>query len=90
MKTKLMQLADAYEGMSRLLPEDVAKARAALEAEIDRVCKDAERYQWLRERDLPWSHKSYPQSMVVTRWSSGHSPDEIDAAIDAAMQGEAT
>ena len=37
-------------------------SRAALLAEVERVSKDAERYQWLRDRDLPWSHKSYPQS----------------------------
>lgn len=41
--TKIMALADAYEGMSRLLPEDVAKARSALEAEIDRVVAENER-----------------------------------------------
>lgn len=57
-------------------------------AERKALAPDALRYRWLRSRDLPWSHKSYPQSMVVTRWSSGHSPDEIDAAIDAAMRSE--
>ena len=63
-------------------------AIAALTAERDALRKDAERYRWLKHRDLPWSYTDHPKSMVVTRWRSGHSPDEIDAAIDAAMTKE--
>lgn len=39
MKTKLMQLADMYAGA--MSSRDIISSRAALEAEIDRVCKDA-------------------------------------------------
>lgn len=47
MTNRIMELADKYEGMSRLLPDEVAEARAALLAEVERVSKDAERWQQL-------------------------------------------
>ena len=62
-----------------------AKAQTAKHAEeVDRLRErvkeleaDAERYRWLRDREIPeW----------LDLWHQN--PDRIDAAIDAAMEGE--
>ena len=86
-----MQLADAYSG----IPNDTYyldqkyDARAALEAEVDRVVKDAERYQWLRDQD--------DTSPLFCMYGSngpwgecGHSDiygDLLDTSIDKELKG---
>ena len=48
---------------------------------------DSARYLFLRHSDQ-WEFKCYPDSMVSTKWHSGHAPQEIDKAIDAARAKE--
>ena len=74
MKTKLMQLAYAYGNALATSATDTKESRAALEAEIDRVCKDAEKYAWLKAR---------PQWLG---WDEDFSPDDIDAIVTRAMK----
>ena len=66
---------------------------AALEAELDALAKDAERYRWLRLASLSKGDHDYYAK--VDRWSVsvensgfGHSfhADALDAAIDAARE----
>ena len=83
----ITQITEQEQRLTNTLRQ-TTEALTLVTAERDALRADAERYRWLRDRDLPWSHKTYPQSMVVTRWSSGHSPDEIDAAIDEAIRRE--
>jgi hypothetical protein len=58
---------------------------AALKTEVERLRKDAERYRWLRDRDLETIHNGgvfagrTPDNMVVNG-------DDLDLDIDAAMK----
>ena len=75
MKTKLMQLADAYAHCYAFVKdESMPIARAALLEEVDRVSKDAEKYAWLKAR---------PQWLG---WDEDFSPDDIDAIVTRAMK----
>ena len=58
---------------------EVKDARIAeLLEERDELAKDAERYRWLRDREIPeW----------LDLWHQN--PDRIDAAIDRAMKEQA-
>lgn len=79
-----MQLADAYEGMSRLLPEDVAKARSALEAEVDRVVAENEK---LREALKIAAASNAWQYFGLCRAFGGDfkTPAEVDAIARSAL-----
>ena len=90
MKTKLMQLADKFAHYSTLAGDasrlDAVTYRAALEAEIDRVCKDAERWQWLKQQ--------HDSKIINNLWhvrDNSNQPIDagyLDIVIDTAMQGE--
>lgn len=56
---------------------------AALQAERDALAKAAERYRWLREANLD---KDHYQISMVTIYTIEHAFDELDAAIDAAIE----
>lgn len=65
----------------------------ALQAECEKLHKDAERYRWLRDRGFGFAHDDANQGICVSRWgvwpfdtSEGFS-FWADAAIDAAMEG---
>lgn len=59
----------------------------ALQAECEKLRKDAERYRWLRD-----AHAAHPISLTICSandWGlKPWSGDDPDAAIDAAMKGE--
>lgn len=70
-----------------LTPDDAYAAAEALEAqarEIERLCKDAERYQFLRDTcwlDTPLEHVICLQ--LNAKWDRA-----IDEAIEAANEGQ--
>lgn len=75
-----------------------AAATSAAEAECGRLRKDAERYRWLRARkgrNNRWPHISqYPycekiddEMVPQITVDFKYRPDNLDAAIDAALQG---
>jgi hypothetical protein len=66
---------------------------ASLREELERVRKDAERYQWLRENCLDWEvdgeHRWGALHFDNSSGSEGifaDAPESLDAAIDAAMK----
>jgi hypothetical protein len=54
---------------------DVFAERDALRAEVEQLRKDAERYRWLRD-----DNAYFPEEEMI------RGGDELDAAIDAAME----
>ena len=66
--------------------EEVARiARLAADCERERCAKDAVRYQWLRDKSVP-PHNFYI-SVPVEFGGVRYAPQEVDAAIDAAIRG---
>ena len=66
------QFSSSSYPVGRLCHEAAAALRAVL-AEVERLREDAERYRWLRDREIPeW----------LDLWHQN--PDRIDAAIDQA------
>lgn len=90
MTNRIMELADRYAEAYNHMTDlgDEGEARAALLTEVERVRKDAERYQWLREQD--------DHSPVFCMYGSngpwgecGHSDiygELLDKSIDDAMK----
>ena len=82
---KLADDLDAEFAQGRISNHNGRKAAAEIRLLLDRVekaKKDAERYRWLR--DSEWE-------MFADRWLCechiyGEGPDELNAAIDAAME----
>ncbi len=70
--------------------ESLLAALSAHEAEVGRLRKDAERYQWLREHCDSMSLNPPLTVAKVTGWGlEGWSGDDLNSAIDAALiQGE--
>lgn len=68
---------------------------AELQAKHDALVKDAERYRWLRENNEQHCDEELPHVTVNTQdiWGKWYSkflePEELDAAIDAAMSAVA-
>ena len=94
-KDELMALADAYaEEVAETPPHPtpleralavtkIEKARAALEAALDEVVRDAERYQWLRHGDndeLVLKHYVHTSGSFLPR------NEQLDYEIDVAMK----
>ena len=81
-----------YDGLSALMHEDVLgdyvqhEDYDALLAERDALAKDAERYRWLRNPDQDVA--LVLDKMVSSGVYEYRAGDELDAAIDAAMQGD--
>lgn len=74
MKTKLMQLADAYATqMIHAHYHPMKEARAALQAEVDRVSKDAERWKQLAYME---ASRVAPDTLVYYI----QAPDKLDYA----------
>lgn len=84
MKTKLMQLADNYAtAVTERTIVGRVRSRAALEAEVDRVCKDAERYDYLLTKRLGWLSRLAP-----IPWNKQTMKEAMSDAIDLAMKGK--
>ena len=67
-----------------------AQATAALQAEMEALRKDAERYRWLRDVSLP-PHNFYlsvPVEFYEVKYCACDVDAEIDAAIRAGAGGE--
>ena len=82
MTNHIMELAEAYVNQAwqrGRSSHNALEARAALEAEVERVSADAARYRWLNN---PANGKAadYVADYGIT------DPRELDAAIDAAMK----
>lgn len=72
----LNRMRRAYEAGFLFLNVDLDRAIRRLLRERDELAKDAARYRWLRDREIPeW----------LDLWHQN--PDRIDDAIDAAMAG---
>ena len=76
-----LELAEASADFVR-----IANERDALLAERDALAKDAERYRWLRNPDQDVA--LVLDKMVSSGVYEYRAGDELDAAIDAAMQGD--
>lgn len=74
------------QGNYELYKRTVADLTKA-EAELDALKKDAERYRWLREE---WSNRKWRHVPVGNGVEADDitKPDEIDAAIDAAIEDD--
>ena len=59
-----------------------APAQAAEAGKADEL--DARRYRWLRDHE--W--KDFISEWMISQNSYGQSPDDLDAAIDAALKGD--
>lgn len=68
---------------------DHSAAIVALLAEVERLRVDAKRYRWLRERAAKLAIYSDTPVDVLIDGEWRDKPGELDAAIDAAMQGDA-
>lgn len=93
MTTTATQLAAALEAgwACDTSPDEMTAAAAELrrlDAEVEALRKDAERYQWLRDqRQGDWGICGWHDS---DEWAWDTRPAEVvDAAIDAAMKGAA-
>lgn len=91
MTNRIMELADAYaDSEASTDPRYITEsARAALQAEVERVTKeleaakaDAARYRWLRSLE----HCNEAWCFI----GGGNADSNLDAAIDAAMKGQPT
>lgn len=51
------------------------------------LCKDAERYRWLRYAGYGFDIAVREEYDEGEQWVHGYPPEELDAAIDAAMKG---
>lgn len=76
-KAQLAKEVDKRMRLETLLGSQVAQGRALL-AERDALAKDAERYRWLRDAE------ELPFNLMKTEMMGA----TLDAAIDAALQGE--
>lgn len=70
--------------------DELAPIATALCAEVEALRKDAERYRWLREKGLSFTHDAEHRGVSTMRWGEWDydTPEgfaaRIDAAIDAA------
>ena len=82
----LWEFCSTFIGRDEPLGVDLAAPTKA-DREYMQLCKDAERYRWLRERDLDTIHNGgvfaglTPENMVVNL-------EHLDAAIDGAMASD--
>ena len=65
-------------------PETPIRERAWTDAQIEAMQRDAARYQWLR---ISACEVSWNEWCSYSPGYSADGPEELDAAIDAAMQG---
>lgn len=76
----------------RMAADELAPIATALCAEVEALRKDAERYRWLREKGLSFTHDAEHRGVSTTRWGEWDydTPEgfaaRIDAAIDAAKE----
>ena len=75
---EIMKLADMYA--SKFHPLDIRESRSALLKAVEQLAADAARYRWLRSY-LPSDDTSRDDAIVACT-----NPEQVDAAIDAAMQ----
>lgn len=75
-----------HETLAHTVPVVLASDHDALLAERDALAKDAERYRWLRNPDQDVA--LVLDKMVSSGVYEYRAGDELDAAIDAAMQGD--
>ena len=82
-RTALATPATAPDELERLKAESEERLQncAALVAEVERLRKDAERYQWLAEY-LVSDDESYDDAIVAAT-----TVKEVDSVIDNAMKG---
>ena len=77
------------EGQADLKPYVFAAARALIEAEIERLRQDAERYRWLRDRAIHAGDdgKETPWCVRGTCHEDAEPLgfEDLDAAVDAAL-----
>ena len=72
--------------------DELAPIATALCAEVEALRKDAERYRWLREKGLSFTHDAEHRGVSTMRWGEWDydTPEgfaaRIDAAIDAAKE----
>lgn len=66
----------------RIDAEQAGEAILALLDRLEKAEKDAERYRWLR--DSEW--EMFEDHWLCERHIYGEGPDELNAAIDAAME----
>lgn len=80
MTNRIMELAYAYGNALATSATDTKEARAALLAEIERVSKDAERYDYLLTKRLGWLSRlaPIPCGKQTTK-------EAMSAALDAAL-----
>ena len=93
----IMKLADAYANETFFIgngtgsPQTIKKHRAALEAAVTALEKDAERYRWLRERytavNFDWE-ESDQQAVIFTTDNFPVATVSCDETIDAAMEAK--
>lgn len=91
---QLQQRAEAAENAATFALRSASDAHSraeAAEAELARVKKDAERYRWLRDDEgfaaIDWDANLRVPEMPLEWWETATGGDQLDAAIDAAMQG---
>lgn len=82
------EVGNIYDGITACVSDVSAAEQLMREAadEIERLCKDAERYRWLR--DQPWGELFYYDSDGEHRkhfCNSISAGNQLGAAIDAAM-----
>ena len=86
----IMKLAQEYAVRYRV-NRAVDEARAALEAAVEQLEKDAERYRWLRERytavNFDWE-ESGQQAVIFTTDNFPIATISCDETIDAAMEAK--
>ena len=86
-KDELMALADQYAyRVSESMPS-YDKGRAALEAALDGVCRDAARYRAIRDGlEVDINNSGIVVSLIDDFGGETLRGDNADAAIDAAMK----
>ncbi|WP_205582859.1 hypothetical protein [Pseudomonas aeruginosa] len=84
LEEELSQCASALPGTYYMDPPD--GGNVSIPEQIRRMAKDAARYRWLRERDLETIRQGgvfagmTPENIVLNQ-------EDLDAAIDAALEG---
>ena len=85
---QIMALADAYAITAPLCHSQQVEARAALEAAVTALERDAKRYRWFADIAVNAAFDKAEAAFACFEHAESCTKTELDAAIDAAMEAK--